>query len=294
MVSLKQDLSSPKSTLDEFYSTSLRVLVQMQNDLSSKQLFDTHYLSFSEDNGAKKYVRPIDKNLFIWDVESLKSAYAVFKDIIARISARDLGFTLDDLNVIDSVLYTIQQSIGIGMELKIEANAARKLVGTRFEELMRALFTEAGFANKHHELLIPYKEGESPYSCENDLVVANGPVVKSDSNHLDPHEIILSVKTTSKDRLGKMFLDKILLEKFTGNKVKYVGIFLNDVQRNKDKGVTTTFTSGLFLVYTDFLVNLDGTYYIAPPAKVSENPYDEHIHRFSQFITKDIFDIFNS
>lgn len=294
MPSLMEDLSSPKQSLDEFFETAKRVLVQLQNDLSVRTLFDTHYLAYSEDNGIKKYVRPIDKDFFIWNVDELTACYTSFIAVIDKVRRRNLTFSDEELLTIDKVLYTLQQCMGLGMDLKLEENSAKKLVGTRFEELMRALFTAAGFANKHVEVFIPYEDNEKPYKCENDLIISSGAEVLSDTNHLEAGEIILSVKTTSKDRLGKMFLDKLLLEKFTGHQVKYVGVFLNDVQRNKEKGVLSTLTSGLFLVYTKFLVTLEGTYYIAPPAKVLEPPYNEHIHRFSQFLTRDIFAIFEA
>lgn len=229
MPSLMEDLSTPKQSLDEFFETAKRVLVQLQNDLSVKTLFDTHYLAYSVDNGIKKYVRPIDKEFFIWDVNELTVKYSSFLAVIDKVNRRDLSFSDDELLIIDKVLYTLQQCMGLGMDLKLEENSAKKLAGTRFEELMRALFTAAGFANKHVEVFIPYEENDKPYKCENDLIISNGPEVLSDTNHLEEGEIVLSVKTTSKDRLGKMFLDKLLLEKFTGHPVKYVGVFLNDV-----------------------------------------------------------------
>ena len=294
MPSLKEDLSTPKQNLDEFFETAKRVLGQLKNDISNKQLTDNHYLAYSEDNGSKKYVRPINNDFFIWGEEELTQCYSSFLEVIAKVKRRETSYTLEELKNVDSVLYTLQQCMGLGMDLKVEANAAKKLVGTRFEELMRAVFTAAGFANKHLEVLISYGGSEDSYKCENDLVISNGPEVLSDNQHVDPNEIVLSVKTTSKDRLGKMFLDKLLLEKFSRHRVKYVGVFLNDVQRKKETSISSTFTCGLFMVYTKFIKKLDGTYYIAPPKIVSEAPYKRYIHSFSQFLTKDIFTIFDS
>ena len=143
MPSLKDDLSTPKKNLDEFFETAKRVLVQLQNDLSNKILFDTHFLAYSEDNGNKKYVRPIDKDYFIWEVQEFTNKYSFFLTIVDKVKRREQSFTDDELSTIDKVLYTIQQCMGLGMDLKLEENAAKKLVGTRFEELMRALFTAA-------------------------------------------------------------------------------------------------------------------------------------------------------
>ncbi len=43
------------------------------------------------------------------------------------------------------------------------------------------------------------------------------------------------------------------------------------------------------MVYTEFLVELDGIYYIDPPPKVRDDPYNEHISTFSQFILQDVW-----
>ena len=106
-------------------------------------------------------------------------------------------------------------------------------------------------------------------------------------------ETILTLKTSSKDRMGKIFLDKMLLEKFAGHEVKIIGIFLNDVQRStKADGSSTvsyTLVSGLFMVYTKFLTRLDGVYFIDPPPSAKKQPLREHISEFSKFIIDDIW-----
>ena len=142
--------------------------------------------------------------------------------------------------LIESILYTIQQSIGVGFDLLANPNSARKHVGNRFEELIKAFFTEMGIANKKTVLQIPYKtaEGIKNYKCENDLILSPYKVVKSTGKYLDENEIVVSAKTTSKDRMGKMFIDKILLERFVKHDQKVIGIFLNDVQRKETNKIS--------------------------------------------------------
>ncbi len=60
-----------------------------------------------------------------------------------------------DKQIIDSVLYTIQQSIGAGFDLLMGSNSSRKHVGNRFEELVKVVFDEIGISNKKTVLQIP-------------------------------------------------------------------------------------------------------------------------------------------
>jgi hypothetical protein len=107
--------------------------------------------------------------------------------------------------------------------------------------------------------------------------------------YIDPGEIVISLKTSSKDRLGKIFIDKLLLNKFVGHEVKVVGIFLNDVQRKETNNISYTFVSGLFMVYTKFLTKLEGMYFIDIPPQTKELPYSNYISPFSKFIIEDVW-----
>lgn len=126
------------------------------------------------------------------------------------------------------------------------------------------------------------------YSCETDMVLSAQKQVQSSVENIDENEIVVSLKTSSKDRMGKIFLDKMLMEKFAKHPVKVVGIFHNDVQRKKDCGVSYTFVSGLFMVYTKFLCSLEGVYFLDPPPITEQAPYSQHIASFSKFILEDM------
>ncbi len=112
---------------------------------------------------------------------------------------------------------------------------------------------------------------------------------KSGTKSIDKDEIVVSLKTTSKDRMGKIFLDKLLMQKFAEHPVKVVGIFLNDVQRKETEKISYTFVSGLFMVYTKFLTQLEGVYFVDPPPITQKSPFNQHIAPFSKFIAGDIW-----
>lgn len=217
------------------------------------------------------------------------------KAILDKIKSNSIIIN-SEKDIIDRTIYTIQQSIGAGLDLLVNENSARKHVGNRFEELIRLIFSEAGISNQKLILQIPYETGEGlkTYKCENDLILSPYHKVKSTSSVLNEREIVVSVKTTSKDRMGKMFIDKILLERFVGHPQKVIGIFLNDVQRKQANNISYTLVSGLFMVYSKFLAKLDGIYYFDPPPNANKKPYSDYMKRFSDLLTTDIKKLFSS
>lgn len=291
MNSLNIDLQQKKSSLLEFSQLADRILKYMPNVLSNFETKGNYIINTSTIAGTIKYVRPINKVMFISDPIEFEMKFKELQDILLRIKQRDLKFMDSERAIIDNVIYTIQQSIGAGLDLLVGHNSARKHVGNRFEELIKAIFTEIGIPNRKGILQIPYEtdEGMKVYKCENDLILSPYLEVKSTPNTLDEREIVVSIKTTSKDRMGKMFIDKLLLETFVGHKQKVIGIFLNDVQRKENNNISYTLVSGLFMVYTKFLTELEGIYYLDPPPNVNKAPYNKHMKSFSNLITDDIW-----
>jgi hypothetical protein len=292
MIPLDKDLQTLKHDLEEFGNITKRVLLYLPNVLSSFNEKNNYRIYSSVIAGTVKYIRPINKTLFIETENGFSEKLDELKIIFGKIKSKSL-ISENEKYIIDKTLYTIQQSIGAGLDLLVNPNSARKHVGNRFEELIKIVFTEIGIANKKIVLQIPYETDESTktYKCENDLVLSPFENVKSTSKSLDEHEIVVSVKTTSKDRMGKMFIDKILLEKFVEHPQKVIGIFLNDVQRKGNDNISFTLVSGLFMVYSKFLTKLEGVYYLDPPPNARKKPYSDYMKSFSEFITKDINEI---
>ena len=111
---------------------------------------------------------------------------------------------------------------------------------------------------------------------------------------IDITEIVGSVKTTSKDRIDKVFLDKYLLTKLLGRDVPVIAIFLHDVQRARRGqsifGINSTFKTNHFLGYTVALNRLDGVYYVDPrPEMVVNERLREQISDFQKFLISDLW-----
>lgn len=295
MLSLDKDLQSSKNNLDEFYELTIRVLKYLPNVISSHKEDKGYIIYSSQIANATKYLRPINQQLFIDDTKKFQACFTQLIEVFSKVRRRE-KVSKNEQVTIDMCLYTIQQSIGAGLDLLVNPNSARKHVGNRFEELIKAVFTAIGIANKKIVLQIPYEtdEGTKVYKCENDLVISPYSSVRSSAFSLDPQEIIISIKTTSKDRMGKIFIDKILLERFVEHPQKVIGIFLNDVQRKESDKISYTLVSNLFMVYTKFLTSLEGIYYLDPPPQIQEKPYSEYMSSFSKFIVEDIDNLFSS
>jgi hypothetical protein len=329
MLSLEKDLQQRKLSISDFESVVIRVLTYLPNVLSGYEERAGYTLFYASSAGTKKFVRPINKKLFIMDPKIFSEAMSSFKSILARIKNKEKSYLDSEKFLIDSVLYTIQQAIGAGFDLLVDPNSARKHVGNRFEELIKTVFTEIGVPNKKVVIKIPYdtEEGKKDYTCENDLILSPYPNFSSDNKreqvilevdpktiepgiqdevglipdsdiaaekYINEREIVVSVKTTSKDRMGKMFMDKILLERFVGHELKVIGIFLNDVQRKGADNISYTLVSGLFMVYNKFITQLQGVYYLDAPPAAEKEPYNRHIKRFSCLITEDINSLLSS
>jgi len=296
MLPLDKDLQEQKHTIQEFKNITLRVLEYLPVVLSEFKEKNDYKIHSSQIAGTTKYIRPINQRLFIYSPHDFKNKFTDFKILVEKLKNKNSDWNNSEKDLINSILYTIQQSIGAGFDLLANPNSARKHVGNRFEELIKSIFTEIGIPNKKTVLQIPYKtdEGEKTYKCENDLIISPYNEVKSTNKHLDEKEIVVSIKTTSKDRMGKMFIDKILLERFVKHDQKVIGIFLNDVQRKESDNISFTLVSGLFMVYSNFLTELEGVYYLDPPPNAFKKPFNKYMKPFSELVTNDVWNLLSS
>ena len=160
---------------------------------------------------------------------------------------------------LNNTIYTIQQSIGATLDSLPagESNKARKINGTLFENFIRLILVEMGIDAKAGTIRVPIiQDGEEQFKMnyQHDLIISYEGEVK----------VIGSVKTSSKDRIDKVFIDKFLYSKLTDSELPHIAIFLNDVQRKGKApkfGISSTFLPGHFKGYTIKLNPLDGVYY---------------------------------
>lgn len=202
--------------------------------------------------------RPINSTLFCTTNE-----IAQFRnDMLDNIHRRDFMTALNqsERTLINKVIYTCQQSIGVVLDAlpANESNFARKLNGDLFERQIQLWIKRMGVECSSATVRVPVLVGgvkQCDMNFQHDLVVRSAEAVK----------IIGSVKTSSKDRIGKIFVDKMLLKALTGEAVPQIAIFLNDVQRGKKSDqsykVSSTFLPGHFKAYTIKVNPLDGVYY---------------------------------
>ncbi|MDR1325417.1 MAG: hypothetical protein LBK00_05210 [Treponema sp.] len=162
-------------------------------------------------------------------------------------------------NNLNKFIYTCQQSIGATLDaLPVgESNTARKINGDLFERYIRMVLIELGIPVRDGVIPVPVvMNGEKLFSMvyQHDLIIEKDNEVKA----------IGSVKTSSKDRLDKIFIDKFLYNRLANIETPHFAVFLHDVQRKGREpkyGVNTTFLTGHFKGYTIKLNPLDGVYY---------------------------------
>lgn len=258
--------------------------------------------------GAKyshRISRPLNTNLFIEDPQLLDKSFErflSFLDDIRKLHSTVLGKksyrSLLDSQEINKVVYTVQQSIGCVTDSFDNPNTARKRVGQLFENLIKLIIQQVGIICEPRTITIPipgYKGYEMSY--ELDLVFSKDKaVIASETKFIHDSEIVGSVKTTSKDRIDKIFLDKYLLTKLLGREIPVIAIFLHDVQRatkgDSIFGINSTFKSNHFLGYTIALNKLDGVYYVDPrPEMVTNERLKEQIKDFQEFIVKELWEL---
>lgn len=292
-MSLVEDLQTTKNSLDEFKEVTKKILEYLPNVINEEVDYQNYKLCSSNIAGTRKQIRPFNNNLFIQDANEFDEYFKSFSNIVDILKNDKGKFNDEDYQITDKCIYTIQQALGIGLDLFVESNSARKHVGNRFEELIRTLLSSVNISLKKIVINIPYQteEGEKYYKCETDVVVSPFSEVRSNSQNIDPKELIISLKTTTKDRMPKIFIDKILLENFLQHPVRVVGISQNDIQRKGDDKISYTFVSNLFMVYTRFLVQLEGYYYLDRPSRAYESPFNQYIFPFSRFLLEDIWQL---
>ncbi|HNX00948.1 MAG TPA: hypothetical protein PLE74_11810 [Candidatus Cloacimonadota bacterium] len=283
------------NTLVDFRDITLRILSVLPEEISTSSRKKDYVIHVSSNANTTKYIRPVNEKLFINEIQQFKDEFDQFINLLHTIPNVEQIVLQGKHNLINRVIYTIQQSISAMFDLKENSNSSRKHVGNRFEDLIRSVVQETGLTCKKMIIKIPYgetiKRKKMYYSCETDLIISPYSECKSSSQYIDNKEVVLSIKTSSKDRMGKVFLDKFLISKFMKYEVTHYGIFLNDIQRKGTQDIASTFVSNLFMVYSIFLTKMNHVYYVDIPETAKSDPYSSYISQFSFFITDVLWEI---
>ena len=279
------------SKIEDFVDFALAILdfaaSGLQAVIVSRNEPHYNFWQFKSD-GSYNISRPINSSLMY----SAADASEAFKRLVPLLpSIRETGKDMAlNREVLNRAIYTLQQCIGIALDglPAGKSNTARKINGDLFERLIQLTLVRAQVPCTTGVIKVPVTvDGEVAFemSYQHDLVIKQGELVKA----------IGSVKTSSKDRLDKVFMDKFLFNRLTSAQVPHVAIFLNDVQRKKtanerEYGVSATFLPGHFKAYTVKLNPLDGVYYFdIRPNMQTEPILKEHIRTFDHFLFTDVW-----
>lgn len=216
------------------------------------------FYQYKED-GNYSITRPLNSDLLLSESEfdqAEQTVLSALPDIKSIENDREARMTLNKF------VYTCQQAIGATLDAlpAQRSNMARKINGDLFERFIRQILIDIGVTVDHGTERVPVKLNEEEkvvMKYEHDLIVKNG----------DNTQAIGSVKTSSKDRIDKVFIDKFLYNKLTDQPdTPHFAVFLNDVQRantgnQQIQKVRSTFLTGHFKGYTIKLNPLDGVYY---------------------------------
>lgn len=233
--------------------------------------------------------RPVNERLFL-NMELFEQGSRLLISILED-RLRLKGMHEDERLLFNNMVYTIQQCIGCSLDSlgQGEGNKAKKINGERFERFIIFLFKEMGFNASGGVQQVPIRvNGEEMFKMQyqHDLII-------SDQNGRE--RLIGSIKTSGKDRLDKIFIDKFLYNNLMNTSVPHIAIFLNDVQRNgkhpKFK-INSTFLPGHFKGYTIKLCPLDGVFYcdLRPDMKYDEF-LKQHIKRLDTLFCEDIWNL---
>ncbi len=256
---------------------------------------------------SHRITRPLNIDLFFESAESFKAAFERFITFLADLKTLQSAIIDQEVyqsylnsNEINRIVYTIQQSVGSIGDSFDNPNQSCKRIGQLFETLVKLIIQAVGLQCEPRTINIPIPDyPDYTMSYELDLVFSrNRAIIAAETKFIHFSEIVGSVKTTSKDRIDKVFLDKYLLTKLLGRDIPVVAIFLHDVQRarkgNSIFGIASTFKSNHFLGYTVALNRLDGVYYVDPrPDMLVNERLREQIHDFQQFLVRDLW-VFSS
>lgn len=244
-----------------------------------------NFYQYKEDGGFK-ITRPLNTELLI-PQEDFDSAEKTVRDALRDI--RSIANDKDARRTLNNFVYTCQQSIGAALDALPQANTARKINGDLFEKYIRRILNEIGAETGEGTVYVPIKvDGVEPFTMayQHDLIVKHDGKTKA----------IGSVKTSSKDRIDKIFIDKYLYNVLTDNAdMPHFAVFLNDVQRAKDKQqrtykVSQTFLTGHFKGYTIKLNPLDGVYYCdLRPIMKEDSLLRKQIHTLDNLLVEDIW-----
>lgn len=254
---------------------------ELQAELVAKNENNYRFFQYRRD-GEYNITRPVNSELFFKLGEYENIAPDFEKSLI---NIRDIKDDEEARRNINNFIYTTQQTIGCALDAlpSSKTNASRKVNGDLFERLMQMIIRQLGFTIDSETLSVPVPKSMEKMKYQNDIEIkVEGEIVA-----------IGSVKTSSKDRIDKIFLDKLMYNRLTNTDTPHFAIFLHDVQRagkEPNYKIGQTFLTGHFKAYTIGLNPLDGVYYCdLRPIMKTDDLLKEHIKSLDYLLCEDVW-----
>lgn len=258
----------------------------IQADIISQNESNYHFIQYKDD-GKHCVTRPINSDLFI-KAKDFSNYRKIFEESLKYI--KDIKNNFDIRRILNAVIYTCQQSIGCTLDALNNSNKAKKKNGNYFEILIKNTVKACGINIDDRDEVLSLADSNETMKFEHDIVLLNSK---------KEEKAIGQLKTSSKDRIDKIFLDKYMYNKLKGIDIPHFAIFLNDVQRKENKnkalyGINSTFLPGHFKAYTIALNPLDGVYYLdLRPAITKDMFLNDSIKTFDNFLVEDMWKFVN-
>lgn len=254
----------------------------IQADIVSQNESNYHFIQYKDD-GHHCVTRPINSDIFL-KAKEFSIARKTFEDSLPYI--KEIKYDTDIRKIINQIIYTCQQCIGCTLDALNNSNKAKKKNGNYFEILIRNTVKACGLNVDDKDEIVSLSDSEETMKFEHDIILLNSE---------NKEKAIGQLKTSSKDRIDKIFLDKYMYNKLKEVDIPHFAIFLNDVQRKENKnkalyGINSTFLPGHFKAYTVALNPLDGVYYLdLRPAITKDTFLNERIKTFDNFLVEDMW-----
>ena len=179
----------------------------IQADIVSQNESNYHFIQYKDD-GHHCVTRPINSDIFL-KAKEFSTARKIFEYSLPNI--KEIKYHTDERKIINQIIYTCQQCIGCILDALNNSNKAKKKNGSYFEILIRNTVKACGvnIDDKDEVVLLP--DSKETMKFEHDIILLNSE---------NEEKAIGQLKTSSKDRIDKIFLDKYMY-----NKIKEVDWF---------------------------------------------------------------------
>lgn len=265
----------------DFVQIGQKRQINIQADIVSTSDPNYHFIQYKDD-GHYCVTRPYNSSLLM-DKKSFSSACENIIPILPNIRQYSENKTIRE-NV-NKIIYTCQQSVGCTLDALNNANSAKKRNGIIFEKLIRNFISNCGMYVKNETETVELNQSNEFIRFEHDIILLDSK---------KQNKAIGQIKTSTKDRIDKVFIDSILYKTVKEVDIPYFVIVLNDIQRNKRKdglyGTNSTFLPGHFKAYTIALHPLDGVYYIDQPLSSKNDVFlEDKVFSFDKLIFDDMW-----